>query len=161
MPLWLRRNVAKYNALHPNDEPDSVLINADPPLRKATIKSYNPVTKQAIFAFSDSDKTVDVVNFEDFDTSFNDPENVLPSSTTTALKSTTNQDPAVAPEHTSTQNTSPQVDPKTIDSLDDNGLEELLRDCFHCGMADYTANPHGNPFSEHILTDVTTPLVEY
>ena len=67
MPLWLRRNVAKYNALRPNDEPDCVVINADPPLRKATIKSYNPVTKKAIFEFSDSDKTVDIVNFADFD----------------------------------------------------------------------------------------------
>ena len=31
MPLWLRRNVAKYNALHPNDVPDSKIINIDPP----------------------------------------------------------------------------------------------------------------------------------
>lgn len=64
MPLWLRRNIAKYNAMHPNDEPDPKHINAEPPIRKPTIKSYNPVTKQAIVDFGNSD---DILHFTDSD----------------------------------------------------------------------------------------------
>ena len=148
MPLWLRRNVAKYNALHPNDEPDSTIINADPPLRKATVKSYNPTTKQAIFSFSDSDQAVDVANFEEFDTNFTDPDFATPTQATSNADSNTDPDLTIA--HTS----SPIIDPEKVNTLDDDAIEALLRDCgFHCGMADYTANPNGNPFSEHMLRD--------
>lgn len=159
MSLWLRRNIAKYNALHPDDEPDSAIINADPPLRKATVKSYNHITKQAIFSFSDSDQAVDVANFEEFDTNFTDPEIVSPP---TSTQSSLDPDSTNDPEHTSAPTAFPNIDIEKINLLDNDAVEALLRECgFHCGMTDYTANSSGNPFNEHMLSDTSTPLVEY
>ena len=175
MPIWLKRNVAKYNTLHPNDQPDSKIINADPPLRQATAKSFNAETKQAIFSFSDSDQVVDVANFEEFATSFGDPEisgsptpndSSTPTTASSPGTSSTIQASNIdnnAPESTATEKNAvtPAIAPEDIDDLDDNGVDKLLRECFHCGMADYTAKPVGNPFSDHILSDDSNPLVEY
>ena len=166
MPLWLRRNVAKYNALHPDDQPSNEVINADPPLRKATVKSYNPVTKQAVLAFADSDQAVDVSNFEEYNTCFDDPENVKSS---THVSSTMNNIASVlshTPDEThsppKTTFESPQaVAPNDIDDMNDDGNAKLLTECFHCGMADYSANPVGNPFNDVMLSDVDNPLVEF
>ena len=110
------------------------------------------MTKQAVFTFAGSDQAVDIANFDEFDNHFNDPENIKESTVAISL----------APENTDVKDSfSPTVNPNTIDSLDDNGVEDLLRNCFRCGMADYSANPHGNPFSDHVLTDSSTPLNEY
>ena len=73
---------------------------------------------------------------------------------------------SVTPENTSSpdksQNQSPHiVDPQAIDKMDDDGVAQLLSDCFHCGMADYSANPVGNPFGDAMLSDLSNPLVEF
>ena len=161
MPLWLRRSVAKYNALHPTDEPDSSIINADPPLRQATVKSYNPMTKQAVFTFAESDQAIDIANFEEFDQHFHDPEDGQTPTADISATAPSTPHLASASNDASGNVSSPAVDANAIDSIDDNGVEALLRNCFHCGMADYSANPHGNPFSDHILTDSNNPLTEY
>ena len=159
MPVWLRRNVAKYNALHPNDEPDKTVIDAPPPIRQATVKSYNPVTKQAVLTFSDTDQAVDVTNFEEFEDQFVDPEPTLSSSP--MINDPDNKDEIPKPSETTESTSLPQVTPEEVNQMDNNSVDKLLRDCFHCGMADYQANPIGNPFDDMIVTDVTNPLVEY
>ena len=126
MPLWLRRSVAKYNALHPNDEPDSTLINAAPPIRQATVKSYNPVTKQAVITFADTDQVVDGINFNEFDNHFTDPEIITSSPPITNPSTTTLNIHTPSPEATTAhlQSSSPPIDPDKIDSLDNNSVDD-------------------------------------
>ena len=40
-PTWLKRNIAKYDALHPNDEPDETYIDQSPPLRSAQVNKVS------------------------------------------------------------------------------------------------------------------------
>jgi len=49
-PLWLQRNVAKYNALHPNEVPDEKYINQAPPLRSPQFNAQ--ANKSVSFASS-------------------------------------------------------------------------------------------------------------
>ena len=72
-----------------------------------------------------------------------------------------NKDEIPKPSETTESTSLPQVTPEEVNQMDNNSVDKLLRDCFHCGMADYQANPIGNPFDDMIVTDVTNPLVEY
>lgn len=55
-PLWLRRNIKKYNALHPDDPVDEKYVNQSPPLRFAQV---NKVT------FEEDDKADIISNTQD------------------------------------------------------------------------------------------------
>ena len=157
VPLWLRRSISKYNALHPNDEPDSKVINADPPIRKATVKSYNPVTKQAIVEFGSEDdeqshEYVPMIEDPEFTSSSGPVSDSSPAATA--------DDPNDAIPSSSTE-----VEKGTVGTAKQDHLikeaQKLLDKCFHCGMADYAPNPFGNPFDDQMITDLANPLIEY
>lgn len=151
MPLWLRRSISKYNAMYPNDEPDAKLIDADPPIRKATVKSYNPVTKQAIVEFGNESDVFDG-DVLDTATMINDPEHTSSSSVDSS-----------SPSEPAGNSDSDKTSPASADMKDQlvKEAQKLLEECFHCGMADYEANPFGNPFDDQMVTDLANPLVEY
>ena len=67
-PIYIRRRVAKHNAMHPDEKPDPVYINQTPPLLAATTKSF---AKKADFNVPSDDEEI----FEDAVEEISDEQN--------------------------------------------------------------------------------------
>ena len=181
-PMWLRRNIVKYNALHKDDKPDPKLINAEPPLRQATVKNYKrPVTRQALVSDNTFLELIDTTTLDNYDYEIQDPDTIInynpnDNDRSTLVTKTKQVNKSEAQPVHSVLNTGPaqtvfDIKPKT--SMAQVSLASQPSTVTNvkpkCSMADVSkasiapplVNPFGNPFESEIFFDTEDGLVEY
>lgn len=163
-PLWLRRNIVKYNTLHKNDKPDPKLINAEPPLRRATVHNYkNPTTKQAFVPIDKFVDFVDVSTLNDYDYVIADPESTSVPDPVTSTKEKTDDTRSTG---VSNQQSSPPASTSVLDTGPADTVFEIkpktsMAQVSKASTSPPLVNPFGNPFESEIFFDTADGLVEY
>ena len=98
-PIWLRRNVAKYNAVHKDDIPSEEYINQSAPLRKAQANECLQFDREdEIISDTESDSTI-YHDTEETHDSFHDPSYVLQSPTYNMINDHTHTPTVGVPPH--------------------------------------------------------------